>query len=161
MPRACNFIKKGTLAQVFSCKFCEIFKNIFLQNISGRLHLYVVINLYSSCCSVSCGRVTCIIFSTNPIYSYLLSLVKVGALTIQRKDWIWRLPRIWNSTIAWSVAINSQTFSLKSPLNRPAVNLSEQALCIAISIWFIRFNFRKIEWAKNVIRVWSKLLSIV
>ena len=27
--RACNFIKKETLAQVFSCEFCEISKNIF------------------------------------------------------------------------------------------------------------------------------------
>ena len=26
----CNFIKKETLAQVFSCKFCEIFKTTFL-----------------------------------------------------------------------------------------------------------------------------------
>ena len=26
---AYNFIKKETLAQVFSCEFCEIFKNIF------------------------------------------------------------------------------------------------------------------------------------
>ena len=25
---ACNFIKKETLAQVFSCEFCELFKNI-------------------------------------------------------------------------------------------------------------------------------------
>ena len=25
----CNFIKKETLAQVFSCKFCEISKNTF------------------------------------------------------------------------------------------------------------------------------------
>ena len=25
----CNFIKKDTLAQVFSCEFCEIFKNTF------------------------------------------------------------------------------------------------------------------------------------
>ena len=25
----CNFIKKETLAQVFSCEFCEIFKNNF------------------------------------------------------------------------------------------------------------------------------------
>ena len=25
----CNFIKKQTLAQVLSCEFCEIFKNIF------------------------------------------------------------------------------------------------------------------------------------
>ena len=29
MPEACNFIKKDTLAQVFSCEFCEIFKNTF------------------------------------------------------------------------------------------------------------------------------------
>ena len=26
---ACNFLKKETLSQVFSCKFCEIFKNTF------------------------------------------------------------------------------------------------------------------------------------
>ena len=26
---ACNFIKKETLAQVFYCEFCEIFKNTF------------------------------------------------------------------------------------------------------------------------------------
>ena len=26
---ACNFIKKETLTQVFSCEFCEISKNIF------------------------------------------------------------------------------------------------------------------------------------
>ena len=28
---ACNFIKKGTLTQVFSCEFCEIFKNTFFK----------------------------------------------------------------------------------------------------------------------------------
>ena len=28
-PQACNFIKKETVAQVFSCEFCEIFKNTF------------------------------------------------------------------------------------------------------------------------------------
>ena len=27
--QACNFIQKETLAQVFSCEFCEIFKNTF------------------------------------------------------------------------------------------------------------------------------------
>ena len=35
----CNFIKNENLAQVFSCEFCEISKNTFLQNISGRLLL--------------------------------------------------------------------------------------------------------------------------
>ena len=33
---ACNFIKKETLAQVFSCEFSEISKNTFSQNTSGR-----------------------------------------------------------------------------------------------------------------------------
>ena len=28
---ACNFIKKETLAQVFSCEICEISKNIFFH----------------------------------------------------------------------------------------------------------------------------------
>ena len=27
--QACNFIKKETLTQVFSCEFCKIFKNTF------------------------------------------------------------------------------------------------------------------------------------
>ena len=27
--QACNYIKKGILVQVFSCKFCEISKNVF------------------------------------------------------------------------------------------------------------------------------------
>ena len=29
MQEACNFIKKETLAQVFSCEFCEISKDTF------------------------------------------------------------------------------------------------------------------------------------
>ena len=29
------YLKKGTMAQVFSCEFCEISKNTFLQNTSG------------------------------------------------------------------------------------------------------------------------------
>ena len=29
MPEACNFVKKETLAQVFSCEFCKISKNKF------------------------------------------------------------------------------------------------------------------------------------
>ena len=29
MPEACNFIKKLTLAQVFSCEFCKISENTF------------------------------------------------------------------------------------------------------------------------------------
>ena len=29
VPQACNFIKKETLTQVFSCEFCEISNNTF------------------------------------------------------------------------------------------------------------------------------------
>ena len=28
-PQACNFSKKETLAQIFYCEFCEIFKDTF------------------------------------------------------------------------------------------------------------------------------------
>ena len=30
-PKACNFVKRETLAQVFFCEFCEISKNTFLH----------------------------------------------------------------------------------------------------------------------------------
>ena len=42
-PQACNFVIKETLAQVFSCEFWEIAKNVFLQDISGRLLLHYVL----------------------------------------------------------------------------------------------------------------------
>ena len=32
-PQICTFIEKETLAQVFSCKFCETFKNTFFHRI--------------------------------------------------------------------------------------------------------------------------------
>ena len=35
VPDASNFIRKDTQTQMLSCEFCEIFKNIFLQNTSG------------------------------------------------------------------------------------------------------------------------------
>ena len=37
---ACNFIKKETLAQVFSCEFCKISKNIFFTE-----HLWVTASI--------------------------------------------------------------------------------------------------------------------
>ena len=39
LPKVCNFIKKKSLAQVFSCEFCEISRNTFLQNTSRRVLL--------------------------------------------------------------------------------------------------------------------------
>ena len=39
--KACNFIKKETLAQVFSCEFCEISKNTFLTEHSRWLLLII------------------------------------------------------------------------------------------------------------------------
>ena len=42
--QACNFIKRENLEQVFSCEFCEAFKNSFLQNTSGRLLLIFLLD---------------------------------------------------------------------------------------------------------------------
>ena len=38
-PQACNFIKKESIAQVFSCELCEISKNTFFTDTSGQLLL--------------------------------------------------------------------------------------------------------------------------
>ena len=43
----CSFIKKETLAQVYSCEFCEISKNTFSQNTSERLLLYPMKMVFS------------------------------------------------------------------------------------------------------------------
>ena len=41
---ACSFIKKETLAQAFSCEFCEIFKSIFLiEHLRWRLLEYLAV----------------------------------------------------------------------------------------------------------------------
>ena len=40
--KACNFIKKETLAQVFSCEFCETSKNIFFTE-----HLWATASVFS------------------------------------------------------------------------------------------------------------------
>ena len=40
-PEACNFIKKETLAQVFSCEFCEIINYKSKNNFSYRTPLVV------------------------------------------------------------------------------------------------------------------------
>ena len=39
-------MKKETLAQVFSCEFCKIFKNTFFQNTSGRLLLIIYVEVF-------------------------------------------------------------------------------------------------------------------
>ena len=39
--QSCNFIKKETTTQVFSCEYCKIFKNTILKNICERLLLRV------------------------------------------------------------------------------------------------------------------------
>ena len=42
-PETCNFIKKETLAQVFSCEFCKIVKNTFLAEHLRWLLLITII----------------------------------------------------------------------------------------------------------------------
>ena len=48
-PKACNFIKKGSLTQVFSCQFCEIFKNTFFtEHLRTIASVYCILHLFYS-----------------------------------------------------------------------------------------------------------------
>ena len=46
-PEACNFIKKETLSQVFSCEFCEISKSTFSYRTPRWLFLYIALTSIS------------------------------------------------------------------------------------------------------------------
>ena len=57
MPKTCNFIKRESLAQVFSCEFCEISKNTFVYRTapgvaSARIFLQGK-NTFCNLCSLS------------------------------------------------------------------------------------------------------------
>ena len=43
MPETCNFVKKETLAQLFSCEFCQNSKNTFVTEHVRCLLLYLAI----------------------------------------------------------------------------------------------------------------------
>ena len=49
---ACNFIKKKTLAQAFSCEFCEISKNTFFTERLRWLLLLIMISMVAAFCSL-------------------------------------------------------------------------------------------------------------
>ena len=62
LSEACNFIKKETLAQVFSCEFCEISKNTFFHRTPPAaasetllIHESLTRNNRSTCSKVLCG----------------------------------------------------------------------------------------------------------
>ena len=48
LPEACNFIKKETMAQMFSCEFCEISRNTFSYRAppvaasESRIHILIL-----------------------------------------------------------------------------------------------------------------------
>ena len=65
MPKACNFIKKETPAQVFSCEFCEIFKNTHFYKTSPVAACICFIICFCFCCCC------CIIFTIFPFFPYL------------------------------------------------------------------------------------------
>ena len=52
-------VKKKTLAQVFSCEFCAISKNTFLQNTSGRL-LLSYFNIFQNSWTQWCTKMYCV-----------------------------------------------------------------------------------------------------
>ena len=58
---ACNFIKKDTLAQVLSCKFCEISKNTF----SYRTLPVAASGVYNSALVLAHNKLCCLICIVN------------------------------------------------------------------------------------------------
>ena len=76
LPEACNFVKKQTLAQVFSCEFCDIFKNTFFNGtplVAASDDILKMIERYSDKSSDSLR----IFISNNAIWFYWFVRLKV------------------------------------------------------------------------------------
>ena len=73
-PNACNFIKKGTLAQVFSLRFCEISKNTFFY----RTHLVAA-------CAIQQHMNNICIFNSSILNNFLILQALLICTKIFRK----------------------------------------------------------------------------
>ena len=82
--QACNFIEKETLTQVFSCEFCEIFKNTFFHRTPpvaasySRLHFYCHYEkfLERSMLKLHCFVNEKIIFTNSEVYEFTFTKIK-------------------------------------------------------------------------------------
>ena len=80
-PEACNFIKKETLAQVFSCDICEIFNNTFFTE-----HVRATASeiCYAARCiyfTVPSGRKGALVFLRGQMYTSGSTFIKkIGVL---------------------------------------------------------------------------------
>ena len=99
MPQACNFIKKETVAQVFSCEFCEISKNTFVYGVpsfSGKrdnfflsstlfrkwdYHRYFKVPKYAS----GTEPWYCLYFNLKGVMNRLSFLLKITMITEKQK----------------------------------------------------------------------------
>ena len=83
--KACNFIKKETLAQVLSREFCEIFENtFFLQNTSGGRFCFF---LMGKCCEKNNGslKVVSILRISSYVDNFSGPMVDVLLISLKTK----------------------------------------------------------------------------
>ena len=102
--KVCNFIKKGTPAQVISCKFCEIFKNTYFEE---HLKVDKFTNFYKNR--------ECLLCSISIFYDE----------SYWRK---WKMMTIWFlSRLTKSVASWQYIFSLLSCLDSPWTDIANKS----------------------------------
>ena len=70
-PQACNFINKEILVQVFSCEFCEIFKNTFFTE-----HLRTTASIWGHW--LTCSRLNGYSHRRLCFFQVILSEVRTG-----------------------------------------------------------------------------------
>ena len=106
--QACSVIKKESLAEVFSCEFCKIYRNTF-RNTSERLFLFLSKNM------------TCFYFSN--LCSCLEILPKIRS--------VWQLEREekWVDNWQYVGESSSQWFSTSLEIRISGLNFDEIHIC--------------------------------
>ena len=132
-PQACNFIKKETLAQVFSCEFCEIFKNTFFTE---------QLRTTTSYCS-----------NLPKLASNLLEIffLKVWLIFFWKRHYRIFIPKNWNIKI-WIVCHSTEYLKLKWIDRRHFLGKRSVVILKIIyllSKWFLEFSVLPAPSLKN------------
>ena len=149
-PQAWNFIKKETLAQVFSCEFCKIFKNIFSYR-TPLVAASVCVRLWLSKFLFFKSQMIYFIRCKADVYLAMSLITKSECLKgifLPLRSWM-KCVKIWHgwnflvmqSTFPWNIASNTLIFT-----SFPICHIYHYAKYVRIRVFLDPYNpvYRKI-----------------
>ena len=123
VPQACNFIKKDTLAQLFSSEFCEISKNTFFYRTPLDDDFWNS-QLFSDCCLLEIHwaheTIICLVLVTKNVAKqcalliYLEGIKKCENKRVENKRMRHSLVQIWIKFVLINSALTRKKLAIRT-----------------------------------------------